>query len=415
MRPGLILLTTLLLAPLAALHAADTKSNYTPDILIPNPGAEAEDSARTWQGVPGIERAPNGRLWATWYTGGLHEGIAGNYVAVATSGDDGKTWSKPVLLLKGRTEHMMLADPLPWIDPKGRLWIFYLHASKQKGADEFFGACAVRNDSPNDADAAWTEPAPVQPGGRIFGKPIILSSGGWLAPFFKNTKNPADKETCTLISTDEGETWTFHGGTSVPQEIRNFSEATLAQRKNGDLWMVMRTLLGLHHSTSQDGGRTWSEPVLLREGPHTRACMKRLASGAFLLVYHDVERPKPGAKFPRARLAAWLSDDEGRSWPHHLVLDDQKGVSYPDCIQSPDGRLYISYDQSRYGPEVKDILLSIIREEDIRAGKIVSADARIHQLINRATGIGNIKEVTGVDETKMREEENKKLMEEGTK
>lgn len=413
MKNTLTLLTALLLAPVAALHAADKESNFTRDVLIPNPGAEAQDDARTWQGVPGIERAPNGRLWATWYTGGLHEGAAGNYLAIATSGDDGKTWSKPVLLIKGRTEQMMLADPLPWIDPKGRLWIFYLHASRQKGADEFFGTCAVRNDSPNDADAAWTQPAPVQPGGRIFGKPITLASGGWLAPFFKNTRNPEDRETCTLISTDEGATWRFHGGTSVPQEIRNFSEATL--RKNGDLWMVMRTLLGLHHSTSNDGGRTWSEPVLLREGPNTRACMKRLASGAFLLVYHDVERPKPGAKFPRARIAAWLSDDEGLSWPHQLVVDDQKGVSYPDCIQSPDGRLYIAYDQSRYGPEVKDILLSVIREEDIRAGKIVSADARIHQLINRATGIGNIKEVTGVDETKMREEENKKLMEEGTK
>ncbi|MBI5684980.1 MAG: exo-alpha-sialidase [Verrucomicrobia bacterium] len=398
MKHTFTLLTALLLAPLAALHGADNNKGYVSDKVIANPGAESEDNARTWQGIPGIERAPNGRLWATWYTGGLHEGAAGNYVAVATSGDDGKTWSKPVVLIKGHTEHVMLADPLPWVDPKGRLWIFYLHAPKQKGASGFVGACAVRNDSPNDAVGEWSQPVPVQPGGRIFGKPIVLASGGWLAPFFKNSssKTPEVKETCTLISTDEGATWTFHGGTSVPLDIRNFSEATLAQRKNGDLWMVIRTLPGLHHSTSKDGGRTWSDPVLLREGPNTRACMMRLASGAFLLVYHDVERPKPGAKFPRNRLAAWLSDDEGRSWPHKLVVDDQKGVSYPDCIQSPDGRIYIAYDQWRYGgPDhnVKDILLAVIREGDIRAGRIASPDARIHQLINRATGIGNIKEL----------------------
>ena len=155
----------------------------------------------------------------------------------------------------------MLADPLPWVDPKGRLWIFYLHAPRQKGASGFVGACAVRNDSPNNADAAWSQAMPVQSGGRIFGKPIILrNGGGWLVPFFKGSKNPEDKETCTLISTDEGATWKFHGGTSVPLDIRNFSEATLAQRKNGDLWMAMRMLPGLHHSTSQDGGRTLSDP-----------------------------------------------------------------------------------------------------------------------------------------------------------
>ena len=83
-----------------------------------------------------------------------------------------------------------------------------------------------------------------------------------------------------------------------PADIRNFSEATLARRKNGDLWMVMRTLPGLHHSTSKDAGRTWSDPVLLREGPHTRACMMRLASGAFLLVYHESNVRSPAQNFP---------------------------------------------------------------------------------------------------------------------
>ena len=97
MKQTLTLFTALLLPPLAALHPADKDSGYLPDKVITNPGAEAEDNARTWQGIPGIEQAPNGRLWATWYTGGLHEGAAGNYVAVATSGDDGKTWSKPVV------------------------------------------------------------------------------------------------------------------------------------------------------------------------------------------------------------------------------------------------------------------------------------------------------------------------------
>jgi hypothetical protein len=47
--------------------------------VIVNPGAEYADTARSWQGIPGIERAPKGRLWATWYSGDIGEGSMGNY------------------------------------------------------------------------------------------------------------------------------------------------------------------------------------------------------------------------------------------------------------------------------------------------------------------------------------------------
>jgi len=30
------------------------------------PGPRSWARVRTWQGIPGIERAPAGRLWATW-------------------------------------------------------------------------------------------------------------------------------------------------------------------------------------------------------------------------------------------------------------------------------------------------------------------------------------------------------------
>jgi hypothetical protein len=169
--------------------------------------------------------------------------------------------------------------------------------------------------------------------------------------------------------------------------------------------MVMRTLSGLHESTSCDEGLTWSDPVLMREGPHTRACMMRLASGAFLLVYHDVERPASGTKFPRSRLAAWLSDDEGRTWPHKLLLDERRGVSYPDAVQVPDGSIYIVYDRWRYddtqfepggGEGGKEILMAVIREEDLRAERVIAPGSRLRQLINRATGTGNFKEQESV-------------------
>lgn len=49
--------------------------------VITDPGPAYADSARSWQGIPGIERAKSGRLWVTWYS---------------ASSDNGRTWSEPV-------------------------------------------------------------------------------------------------------------------------------------------------------------------------------------------------------------------------------------------------------------------------------------------------------------------------------
>ena len=53
--------------------------------VITDPGPVYADSARSWQGIPGIERTKNGRLWVTWYSGDTGEGDMGNYaLAVRT-------------------------------------------------------------------------------------------------------------------------------------------------------------------------------------------------------------------------------------------------------------------------------------------------------------------------------------------
>jgi hypothetical protein len=64
-----------------------------------------------------------------------------------------------------------------------------------------------------------------------------------------------------------------------------------------------------------------------------------------------------------------LSEDDGKTWPYELLLDEREKVSYPDGFQSADGRIFIQYDRCRIGGE---ILMSVFREEDIIAGKTVS-------------------------------------------
>jgi hypothetical protein len=92
--------------------------------------------------------------------------------------------------------------------------------------------------------------------------------------------------------------------------------------------------------------------------------------------------PPEGNK--RSHLTAWLSKDDGKSWSGGLMLDERLGVSYPDGVEAPDGRLFVIYDRERSG--AKEILMSIVTEDDIAAGAILSPGSRLRVLVDRASG-----------------------------
>jgi len=68
-----------------------------------------------------------------------------------------------------------------------------------------------------------------------------------------------------------------------------------------------------------------------------------------------------------------------------LVLDERKGVSYPDGFQAPDGTIYISCDRNRATDG--EILLARFTEDDILAKKIVGPNSKLKILISRPLGI----------------------------
>jgi hypothetical protein len=133
-------------------------------------------------------------------------------------------------------------------------------------------------------------------------------------------------------------------------------------------------------STSADGGRTWKDPTEpdgIRH-PNARFHIRRLASGRLLLVKHG---RAIDAHTGRSELTAWLSNDDGRTWCGGLMLDERKGVSYPDGFQAPDGTLYISYDRNRATDG--EILLARFTEADIEAGRLVDPKSKLQMLISR--------------------------------
>ncbi len=132
--------------------------------------------------------------------------------------------------------------------------------------------------------------------------------------------------------------------------------------RDGRLWMLARTADGIAESYSSDQGRTWTGPQIRFPHVSARFHLRRLASGSLLLVKHGKIDERTNK---RSHLMAHLSHDDGQTWTGGLLLDERNGVSYPDGFQSPDGRIFISYDRERAAE--REILLAVFTEEDVAA------------------------------------------------
>lgn len=362
--------------PVRADESPEAPARIVPRVEL-SPGPEYADAVRMFQGIPGLERAANGRLWATWYGGGVTEDRQ-NYVMLVTSGDDGKTWSglKAVIDPDGPGP-VRAFDPCLWIDPDGRLWLFWCQATRGGGGDPVL--FAITTDMPGDESPAWSRPRFIHDGVMMC-KPTVLSDGTWLLP----TAIWGGEGSCRVVaSIDKGATWQLRGTATVPDpKDRNCDEPMIVERKDGSLWQLVRTGYGIGESTSRDGGRTWTPVAPWNvEHPAARFFIRRLKSGNLLLVKHGPLKERTG----RSHLTAYLSGDEGKTWQGGLLLDERGGVSYPDGAESEDGAIHVIYDFDRTGE--KYIYMAVFTEQDILAGKCVSDRARLRAVVNKADGV----------------------------
>ena len=357
-------------------HARIVKESSRMNPLNVNlhPGPEYGSEARKYQGIPTLERAPGGRLWAAWYAGKVHEDHY-NYVVAVTSGDDGRTWSDLKFVIDPDGDGPLRAsDPCLWLDPDGRLWLFWW--MNGGGKNQFN---AMTTDNPDAENPTWSKPRMIAPGVMI-NKPIVASDGTWL---LISALWHQEKSCRVMASTDHGKTWTLRGAAGVPDpNDRNCDEPMMIQRQDGSLWMLVRTAYGIGETVSHDLGKTWT-PVKPSSIPHpvSRFFLRRLMSGNVLLVKHGPMDKRTG----RSHLTAYVSPDDGVTWRGGLLLDERNGVSYPDGTQSPDGVIRVIYDWNR--ADDKHILMAAFLEADVLAGKDVSGTVRLRELVNRATGI----------------------------
>ncbi|MBI4976864.1 MAG: exo-alpha-sialidase [Spirochaetes bacterium] len=375
------------------LPAEFLESTLTPPSIIMNPGPCYGDAVRHFALSEGIARTKKGRYFNMWIGGGDSPQA---YMVLATSDDGMKTWSKPCMVIDSQDPGTPLRRSVLvgniWIDPRGRLWVFFTYSIGS--FDGRGGSWAMICNNPDAKKLSFSKPFRIWHGATL-NKPTILKNGEWLLPVSLWDRGKINTDECRelyheldymrmanwFVSTDEGKTWQRRGGVKNPDP--DFDEHMIVEKNDGTLWMLCRNAKGLVESFSSDAGHTWTEPKpSFIKSMNARFFLRRLASGRILIVKHGaIINETPGK---RSHLSAFVSDDDGKTWSGGLLLDGRDSVTYPDGFQEDDGSIVITYDRDRGGE--REILCARFTEDDVLNGKVTSQRGMLSHIVNKARG-----------------------------
>ncbi len=338
---------------------------------------------RVWQGIPGIAVTKKGRTFISFYSGGTKE-TYGNY-AVLIKSDNGIDFGEPIAVVK-KEGSFRCFDPVLWIDPLDRLWFIW---NVMPGEEVMASIC----EAPDADTLVWSKEFYIGRG-IMMNKPTVLSSGEWLFPiaiwkfdiytnFRKKAITVDDIAGAYVYKTaDNGKSFIRLGAADVYN--RSFDEHMVYEKENGVLRMLVRLKNGIGESYSYDRGKKWSSGHTTElGGPSSRFFISRLRSGRILLINHYNFTK-------RNNLSAFLSEDDGVTFPYRLMLDERSSVSYPDAIETDDGYINITYDRERgcFKPSLeeayssaREILTARITEDDIISGKLTSKESYLKRVV----------------------------------
>ncbi len=245
-----------------------------------------------------------------------------------SSADEGKTWSKPVLITQRRVSfrpmfHSMIQHS------SGRLLICG-YCSGPNGWEYLDGTMVSVH-----PDLQYRD---VMAYGLWHGQRIAIEGHGH-----------APEMGMSLIyrSDDEGRTWTKHPGGLMGWFDFNgivnghcgqtaCFEPTMAETQDGSILLIARSTVGrLVQSYSTDAGEHWHavRPAELSSS-ESPAIMVTLPEGRdLLIVWNQVSREEIRRGYRRGRLASAVSRDSGHSWEGFKTLELSAGLEDVARIQ----------------------------------------------------------------------------------
>jgi len=341
-----------------------------------------------------LERLPTGQLGPFIHTsdGGI---FAIDADASFTSDDGGNTWSEPRPLTGAAEKNIRVSNERALLRTKsGVIIAAFMNLNERKWTWQNDLHDAPGATLPTyvmrslDDGRTWQDVQKLHDDWSGAVRDMIQTADGRvLFTAMKMQHDPGRHAVLTYSSTDDGKTWKasnlidlggkgHHGGVTEP---------TVAQLKDGRLWMLIRTNWGEFWTAySHDGGRFWR--TIQPSGiPASSApgMLKRLASGRLLLVWN---RPLPEGKHEwplsggdglwsespvsnhREELTLALSDDDGKTWSEPVVIARSKippnskksrWIAYPYVFEQQPGELWITTMQGN--------LRARLRERDFTA------------------------------------------------
>lgn len=343
--------------------------------------------SRRWQGMPTSLKVGK-NLYVAWQTGGVREPDPDNlnYIVMAVSQDDGLTWKDPFMVIDPMDATVQAQVPQLYVAPSGQVRLQFNYSGKG------IHTMPLYNLGGDLEDVRYGEITPTGVSNSSFTKPTIMSDGSIMYASGK-------QETYIFKSTDDG--LTFKNFSTVepslsPTSALVFSESSIVEKQDGLIWHLRRLENGMNggieQSFSADGGKNWTVPEgnlpSPLQSPGSRFTMQRLKSGNLLFI---TNAGGMGAT-NRTKMTAFLSEDDGLTWPYSLLLDPLMS-SYPDFCEA-DGKIYAVFDKDRYGEG--GMRICVFTEDDVKAGKFLSTGSIKLGIIARMnTEYGDIKTVNG--------------------
>jgi len=231
---------------------------------------------------------------------------------------------------------------------------------------------------------------------RLVSGRLLVPHGSYL-PFVKTVPPTGRHETVIEFSDDGGASWQLSASKLTTPCFEGFNganegacEPCFEERRDGSIWMLMRTQAGcLYESTSIDNGTTWSPAAPSRFRTSTGpANLLRYRDGRLVLTWNNCELPLKhegvGVYGGRDALHIAISNDDGRTWQgfREIYLDHRRndnpaasgdrGTAYPLAAFDDEGQIVVLAGQGKGGRNPilvdPDWIIATSAESDFRDG-----------------------------------------------
>lgn len=319
--------------------------------------------------VPSVVRGADGRLFvfAERRNDNYDNNDEGDFdIAMATSTDDGCTWSKPRVVSSYGSHRV--SNPVPVYVPAVNK-VLLISTVKVKDSSSSSGyrfylhkqwISADGQSSTSLADGRFTA-TNQWPGMTGTGHALVLSNGyhaGRILVPLGSTRSDGKRVPRSLISDDNGQTWRVGWEQASPGKLK-LIEGTAAELPDGRILASYRDkgdgvpTPGKNRvsAISTDGGQSLSTGFTAMSGVKTvpsGGSLLQLTGASNLLLFSGPSNTS-GKLTQRKGMRIFISTDQGRSWKKGLAVGGSSDPAYySDLVQLSNSTVGIAYE-SGYG------------------------------------------------------------------